>query len=70
MIPVWFGVVATLFLGLFTYEMSGSVNAALIGSFIMSMIPAHIMRSVGGGFDNESVAITGLILYITFSYLI
>jgi dolichyl-diphosphooligosaccharide--protein glycosyltransferase len=28
----------------------------------MSVIPAHLMRSVGGGFDNESVAMTAMIL--------
>ena len=24
------------------------------------MIPAHLMRSVAGGFDNESIAVTAL----------
>jgi dolichyl-diphosphooligosaccharide--protein glycosyltransferase len=61
MVPVWFGVIATIFLGLFTYEIYGSVNAAIISSFIMAMIPAHIMRSVGGGFDNESIAISAMV---------
>lgn len=28
----------------------------------MAIVPAHIMRSVGGGFDNESVAITAMCL--------
>ena len=28
----------------------------------MSVVPAHIMRSVGGGYDNESVALTALCL--------
>jgi len=27
---------------------------------VMSIIPAHLMRSVGGGFDNESVAVTAM----------
>jgi dolichyl-diphosphooligosaccharide--protein glycosyltransferase len=61
MVPVWFGVVATILLGLFTYEIYGSINAALVSSFIMAMIPAHIMRSVGGGFDNESIAISAMV---------
>ena len=30
--------------------------------FFMSTIPAHIMRSVGGGFDNESVAMFAMTL--------
>merc|ERR1719277_2241162 len=48
-VPVWFGVLATLFLGLLTYECTQSVNAGVVASLIMSIIPAHIMRSVGGG---------------------
>jgi hypothetical protein len=27
-----------------------------ISAMIMAIIPAHIMRSVGGGYDNESIA--------------
>ncbi|KAL9187780.1 hypothetical protein ACHAXT_006158 [Thalassiosira profunda] len=30
--------------------------------FFMSIVPAHIMRSVGGGFDNESVAMFAMTL--------
>jgi dolichyl-diphosphooligosaccharide--protein glycosyltransferase len=30
--------------------------------FFMSIVPAHLMRSVGGGFDNESVAVTAMVL--------
>ena len=28
----------------------------------MAIIPAHIMRSVGGGYDNESLAVTAMCL--------
>mmetsp|Transcript_20649 Transcript_20649/g.43399 ORF Transcript_20649/g.43399 Transcript_20649/m.43399 type:complete len:811 (-) Transcript_20649:77-2509(-) len=59
-IPTWFGVLATLFLGLLTKECSGSANAGLAAAGVMSIIPAHIMRSVGGGYDNESVAVTAM----------
>jgi len=41
------------------------IPAAVVGVFtmgIMSMIPAHLMRSVGGGYDNESVAIAAMTL--------
>jgi len=41
------------------------IPAAVVGLFtmaIMSMIPAHLMRSVGGGYDNESVAVTAMTL--------
>lgn len=60
-VPVWFGVLATLFLGLLTYECSKSANAAVISALIMAIIPAHIMRSVGGGYDNESIAVTAMV---------
>lgn len=59
-VPAWFGVAATIFLGLLTAEVSGSWNAGVIGAGIMAVIPAHIMRSVGGGYDNESVAMTAM----------
>eukprot|EP01006_Ploeotia_vitrea_P025441 TRINITY_DN58306_c0_g1_i1.p1 TRINITY_DN58306_c0_g1~~TRINITY_DN58306_c0_g1_i1.p1 ORF type:complete len:968 (+),score=-64.39 TRINITY_DN58306_c0_g1_i1:305-2905(+) len=38
------------------------VNQALCAAMCMAIIPAHIMRSVGGGYDNESVAITTMCL--------
>merc|ERR1711871_1140503 len=60
-VPVWFGVSASLFLGLLAYESSGgSRSAGAFAALIMAVIPAHIMRSVGGGFDNESVAVTAM----------
>ena len=59
-IPAWFGVLATMFVGLLTYECTRDVNAATISTVIMAIIPAHLMRSVGGGYDNESVAVTAL----------
>jgi dolichyl-diphosphooligosaccharide--protein glycosyltransferase len=59
-IPVWGGTCATLFLGLLAGECSGNSNAAVFSALIMSIIPAHIMRSVGGGYDNESVAMTAI----------
>jgi dolichyl-diphosphooligosaccharide--protein glycosyltransferase len=61
-VPVWGGVIATMLLGLLTYVVSGSRNAAVTSAAIMAIIPAHLMRSVGGGFDNESVAISCLLL--------
>eukprot|EP00759_Apiculatamorpha_spiralis_P051200 PhF_6_TR513/c0_g1_i1/m.292/K07151/STT3; dolichyl-diphosphooligosaccharide--protein glycosyltransferase len=58
--PAWFGSGATVFLGLLAYECSGSPSAGVVASLIMAIIPAHIMRSVGGGFDNESIAVTAI----------
>ena len=61
MVPVWFGVLCTMLLGLLTYVASGSRNAGVCAAAIMSILPAHLMRSVGGGYDNESVAISCLV---------
>ena len=38
------------------------VCCALYGMGAMAIIPAHLMRSVGGGFDNESVAMAAMLL--------
>lgn len=59
--PAWFGTLATFLLGLLAWECSGSIVAAAISAYIMAIIPAHLMRSVGGGFDNESLAISCLV---------
>eukprot|EP00798_Chlamydomonas_sp_ICE-L_P023253 gene23253-30480_t len=56
-VPCWFGILASLFTGLLTYECSGSTSAGAAGVLVMSIIPAHLMRTIGGGYDNESVAI-------------
>jgi dolichyl-diphosphooligosaccharide--protein glycosyltransferase len=53
-VPCWFGVAATFFTGLMTTECSGSLTAGAISTLIMAIVPAHFMRSVGGGYDNES----------------
>ena len=60
--PAWFGVVATLLTGLLTAECSGDKNAAVIAALVMSIVPAHTMRSVAGGYDNESLAVTAMVL--------
>jgi len=43
------------------YEVSGSGNAAVAAGFFMAIAPAHLMRSVAGGFDNESVAVAAIV---------
>lgn len=60
--PAWFGAVATVVLALLTRETTGSWRAAAASALIMAIIPAHTMRSIGGGYDNESVAITAMCL--------
>lgn len=59
-IPAWFGVIATLFTGLLASECSNSKTVGALAALVMSCIPAHIMRSVGGGYDNESIAMTAM----------
>jgi len=61
-VPAWFGALATFFLMMLTWECSGSPNAGVAAGAVMAIIPAHIMRSVGGGYDNESVAMTAMLL--------
>jgi len=62
MIPPWFAVLATFFTGCLTYEASRSRNAAVMAMGIMAIIPAHLLRSVGGEFDNEAVAMAAIML--------
>ena len=65
-IPVWFGAVASIMTGMLAWECSGSVGAGIASGFIMSVIPAHLMRSIGGGFDNESIGTTAIVLTFYF----
>jgi len=41
---------------------SPSLECALFAMGFMGVVPAHLMRSVGGGYDNESVAVTAMTL--------
>jgi len=41
---------------------SPAVECALAATAFMAVVPAHLMRSVGGGYDNESIAVTALCL--------
>ena len=61
-VPAWFGITASIFTGLIARECSGSASAGAAAALVMSMIPAHMMRSVGGGYDNESIAVTAMTL--------
>ena len=36
---------------------SPALECAFFAAAIMSIVPAHLMRSIGGGYDNESVAV-------------
>jgi dolichyl-diphosphooligosaccharide--protein glycosyltransferase len=35
---------------------------ATAAAWIMSIVPAHLLRSIGGGYDNESIAMTAMVL--------
>eukprot|EP00928_Gymnodinium_smaydae_P017059 TRINITY_DN1649_c0_g4_i1.p1 TRINITY_DN1649_c0_g4~~TRINITY_DN1649_c0_g4_i1.p1 ORF type:complete len:900 (-),score=146.14 TRINITY_DN1649_c0_g4_i1:304-2967(-) len=59
--PAWFGSLQSLFGGLLTYEATRSVNAAICAVGVMAIIPANLMRSVAGEFDNEAVAVTAIL---------
>jgi dolichyl-diphosphooligosaccharide--protein glycosyltransferase len=46
----------TMVLGL----QSPATECAVFSMAMMAIVPAHLMRSVGGGYDNESVAVTAM----------
>jgi dolichyl-diphosphooligosaccharide---protein glycosyltransferase len=37
-------------------------ECGIMTMLLMSIVPAHLMRSMGGGYDNESVAVTAMVL--------
>ena len=39
-----------------------SMECCIMTMLMMSIVPAHLMRSMGGGYDNESVAVTAMVL--------
>eukprot|EP00571_Detonula_confervacea_P013550 CAMPEP_0172310290 /NCGR_PEP_ID=MMETSP1058-20130122/11401_1 /TAXON_ID=83371 /ORGANISM="Detonula confervacea, Strain CCMP 353" /LENGTH=957 /DNA_ID=CAMNT_0013023083 /DNA_START=116 /DNA_END=2989 /DNA_ORIENTATION=+ len=41
---------------------SPALECAMFSMGFMAVVPAHLMRSVGGGYDNESVAVTAMTL--------
>lgn len=65
-IPAWGGAAATVFLTLITYEATGSRTSAVIAAALFAIIPGHLMRSMGGGFDNECIAMTAMLMTFYF----
>ena len=57
--PALFGVISTLFTAGLGNEVGGA-NVAVASALIMAVLPAHLMRSVAGGYDNESMAIAAI----------
>ena len=46
--------------GMATQKNPPALESAVFTAIIMAVIPAHLLRSVGGGYDNESVATTAM----------
>jgi dolichyl-diphosphooligosaccharide--protein glycosyltransferase len=59
-IPAIFGVLTTAFTSLLAFEVTGDGAAACAAGAVMAVIPSHLMRSVAGGFDNESIAVCAI----------
>ncbi|KAG5466146.1 hypothetical protein LSCM4_01288 [Leishmania orientalis] len=62
LMPAWFGAIATAILALMAYEMSSSICVTAWAALTFSIVPAHLMRSMAGEFDNECIAIAAMLL--------
>jgi len=49
-----------------TLATSPAAECGLFAAAMMAIVPAHLMRSVGGGYDNESIAISAMVLTFYF----
>jgi asparagine N-glycosylation enzyme membrane subunit Stt3 len=62
-IPAIFSLVTVLAVYGLCFEVTnGSWTASTVSAAIMAIMPAHLMRSVAGGFDNESVAVAAIVV--------
>jgi dolichyl-diphosphooligosaccharide--protein glycosyltransferase len=61
-VPAWFSVPSVLAVYGLTYEVYRSKWSALAAAGFMAILPAHLMRSVAGGYDNESIAVAAICL--------
>jgi len=59
-IPAWFSILACTSVFGIAYEATKAPLAGAVAAAIMAVIPAHIMRSVAGGYDNESIAMAAM----------
>ncbi|TPP44386.1 Oligosaccharyl transferase STT3 subunit family protein [Leishmania donovani] len=62
LMPAWFGAIATATLALIAFEVSESICMAAWAALSFSIIPAHLMRSMAGEFDNECIAVAAMLL--------
>ena len=62
-LPAGFSIITVLATYGLTFEVTnGNWSASTFAAAIMSVLPAHLMRSVAGGFDNESVAVAAIVV--------
>ena len=59
--PCWWAAAATFLMGAWTYECTGRGWGSVIAALIFAVLPAHLMRSVAGEFDNECVAVAAIV---------
>jgi len=62
MIPAWCSTVSVTCIALITYMASHSWLSAAASALCMAMVPAHLMRTMAGVYDNESVAVPAMCL--------
>ncbi|KAF5221643.1 hypothetical protein ECC02_005355 [Trypanosoma cruzi] len=62
LIPAWFGSVATVLAALLAYETWGSFSGAAMTAGLFAILPAHLMRSMAGEYDNECIAMAAMLL--------
>jgi len=61
-IPAWCSVVSVSCIALITYLASKSWMSAAASALCMALVPAHMMRTMAGVYDNESVAVPAMCL--------
>ncbi|CAM43323.1 oligosaccharyl transferase-like protein [Leishmania braziliensis MHOM/BR/75/M2904] len=62
LIPAWFSLVSSAMVALLAHEMTGNMATSSISSILFSVVPAHLMRSMAGEFDNECIAVAAMLL--------
>eukprot|EP01043_Picozoa_sp_COSAG02_P026499 COSAG02_NODE_1529_length_12087_cov_326.174258_4_plen_997_part_00 len=62
LLPAAFGAVASVLTAALATEATNSRNAGVASAAVMAIMPAHLMRSVAGGYDNESIAVSAIVL--------
>jgi len=61
-VPPLFAIFTTLATGALAYEVFRNADVAVASAAVMAISPAHLMRSIAGGYDNESIAVFAMVL--------